>query len=443
MKVINREWDKIAAENGNSIVNALNKDPVLRNATRFALKLAEHTWGGDKKRNLFDDYSWKNADFERARAKGSKNSSQYLNLESTWWEQRQWGITIMMETLLTNKHSLGKKLLQQFENLQPVAPNLNGYAKLNVKDVTKKGTIFKCNNNKNVEYGFDTYGRISHLKLDDSSVWADENNTLLQLRYRSYSLKDVNQFMHSYVKINATWTSQDYGKPGLPSDVEGKFWETTLSEFYVKDGIECSFAFKLNFENEAHISYGAPQHVWVGISSPKASDGATEVINVSVGLFNKTRTRLPESLFMRFEPFGRNIQGDNIIKWEASRIREWEGIDNIIDGGSKHLYGVTDDGIKATNIKTKGTMSVSSFDSNVASFGAESAYPSPTYSNPDVSNEGVSFVLWDNLWGTNYILWWPFENPPAEYIDSAKYFPQSWTKNFASRYQVSVSRHEN
>lgn len=49
MKIINREWDKIAAENGNSIVNALNKDSVLRNATRFALKLGEHTWGGDKK----------------------------------------------------------------------------------------------------------------------------------------------------------------------------------------------------------------------------------------------------------------------------------------------------------------------------------------------------------------------------------------------------------
>ena len=29
MKVINREWDLIAAENGNSITNALDKDKVL------------------------------------------------------------------------------------------------------------------------------------------------------------------------------------------------------------------------------------------------------------------------------------------------------------------------------------------------------------------------------------------------------------------------------
>ena len=106
--------EKQVFENGNSITNALDKDKVLRNATRFALKLGEHTWGGDKKRNLFDDYSWKNVDFEKARAKGSKNSSQYLNLESTWWEQRQWGVTILMETLLANQHPLAKKLMKGF-----------------------------------------------------------------------------------------------------------------------------------------------------------------------------------------------------------------------------------------------------------------------------------------------------------------------------------------
>ena len=145
MKVINREWDLIAAENGNSITNALDNDKVLRNATRFALKLGEHTWGGDKKRNLFDDYSWKNVDFEKARAKGSKNSSQYLNLESTWWEQRQWGVTILMETLLANQHPLAKKLMKGFNDLQPKTPDLSSLTKLNINEVVKPSKIFQCN----------------------------------------------------------------------------------------------------------------------------------------------------------------------------------------------------------------------------------------------------------------------------------------------------------
>ena len=443
MKVINREWDLIAAENGNSITNALDKDKVLRNATRFALKLGEHTWGGDKKRNLFDDYSWKNVDFEKARAKGSKNSSQYLNLESTWWEQRQWGVTILMETLLANQHPLAKKLIKGFNDLQPKTPDLSSLTKLNINEVVKPSKIFQCNvENNNVVFGFDKYGRISHL-VEGNNIWADENNTLLQLRYRSYSLKDVNEFMDSYVKLNATWTAQDYGKPGLPSDVEGKFWETNLSQFYVNADDECSFAMKLNFEKEAFESYGAPEFVWISISlsnrNDDSSSSSSNIFDVAIGMFNKTRTRLPESMFVRFEPFGRLIEDNNVIDWEASRIGEWVGIDNIVDGGSKHLYGVTDNGIRATNMKTNRVMSIFSFDSTVATFGKDTAYPSPTHVNPDVNDFGTSFVLWDNLWGTNYILWWPFEKPPKEYMDSATYFPDNWTTDFISRYQISFN----
>ena len=82
-------------------------------------------------------------------------------------------------------------------------------------------------------------------------------------------------------------------------------------------------------------------------------------------------------------------------------------------------------------------MSVSSLDSPVTTFGFDTAYPSSTHKDPNVNNFGTSFVLWDNLWGTNYVLWWPFEAPPLEYVNSAAYFPESWNNNFVSRYQIS------
>ena len=50
--------------------------PARQNATRFALKLGEHTDGRDVKSNLKDNYSWKKKDFERAKAAGSENHSQ-------------------------------------------------------------------------------------------------------------------------------------------------------------------------------------------------------------------------------------------------------------------------------------------------------------------------------------------------------------------------------
>ena len=41
MKIINRELDLLAARNGGSISNVLKDDSVLRNATRFALKVSK------------------------------------------------------------------------------------------------------------------------------------------------------------------------------------------------------------------------------------------------------------------------------------------------------------------------------------------------------------------------------------------------------------------
>ena len=354
----------------------------------------------------------------------------------------------MMETLLAAKHPLANRLLEAFEKLRPRAPDLKDYTQLKLNDVVKPSKTFSCKrgNKNHDEIGFDKYGRISHLKVGEIGTWADENNTLLQLRYRSYSLHNVNEFMKSYVKLNATWTTQDYGKPGLPEDVLDKFWETKLEEFYEKNDAHCSFALKLAFETAAYSAYGAPEHVWVTISFESANVAQANSIgddklsiDISIGMYNKTRTRLPESMFVRFEPFGRLGGKNGDIEWEACRLGQWVGTSDIVDGGSKHLYGVTDNGTRATNLKTNSIMSVSSLDSPVTTFGFDSAYPSSTHKGPDVDDFGTSFVLWDNLWGTNYVLWWPFESPPSEYINSATYFPNGWNTNFISRYQIEFS----
>ena len=64
-RVLNRAW---AAEKARRLqldattlwTDAVAADPVLLNATRFALKFGEHTWGKDVKSNLKDNYNWLN-----------------------------------------------------------------------------------------------------------------------------------------------------------------------------------------------------------------------------------------------------------------------------------------------------------------------------------------------------------------------------------------------
>ena len=59
------------------------------------------TGGKDVKSNLFDNVHWKNSAFEAARSSANRSlAGQYATLESSWWEQRHWGVTVFMETLL-------------------------------------------------------------------------------------------------------------------------------------------------------------------------------------------------------------------------------------------------------------------------------------------------------------------------------------------------------
>lgn len=82
LRVINRAWRAEAGRHGGSFLGGEIPlevaDPVLLNATRFALKLGEHTWGRDVKSNLVDNTNWKNPDFWAAKKPPAKTAPQYV-----------------------------------------------------------------------------------------------------------------------------------------------------------------------------------------------------------------------------------------------------------------------------------------------------------------------------------------------------------------------------
>ena len=166
------------------------------------------------------------------------------------------------------------------------------------------------------QIAFDASGAISQL-TENGYEWADAEHTLLSLRYRSYSAADVAAFFATYCKSSAGWVQHDYGKPGLPDDIEGKVWPTSMTALYVKaasgagtdaDGSgTCSFRIKSAFDPIASEQYGAAAG-WVSVdinSSAKGNVGTaatpTTTLNVEVGMFNKSTTRLPEAMFMQFQ----------------------------------------------------------------------------------------------------------------------------------------------
>jgi hypothetical protein len=199
------------------------------------------------------------------------------------------------------------------------------------------------------------------------------------------------------------------------------------------------------------------------------------VLDVVVGMFNKSTTRIPEAMFMQFQPLSGSGGGSG--SWSVNKLGEWINSTEIVDGGTKHLHGVMgDDNIvlpsasaaissasasssasaiastAATMVSGSGTgglrfisdvdqavFKVGSADSAVANFGELTAYPSPVNVTADTDTYGSSFVLWDNLWGTNYVMWWPFAPPPEQYAGSSPYFPQSWNNDMSSRFTITLN----
>merc|ERR1712086_324843 len=130
-----------------------------------------------------------------------------------------------------------------------------------------------------MEIAFDSTGSISHLTRD-GFTWADKRHTLLQLKYRSYSMQDVQDFLGEYCTQNSSWIQHDYGKPGLPYDVQGKVWTPELKDLYVKEDADgCSFLVNSAFDPVVSKDFGAAAG-WTQV------DISDESINVSIGMFN-------------------------------------------------------------------------------------------------------------------------------------------------------------
>ena len=139
---------------------------------------------------------------------------------------------------------------------------------------------------------------------------------------------------------------------------------------------------------------------------------------------NKTATRHAEAMFMRLNPPGATMEMDKLGTWVGLA----PGL--VVDGGNKHMHGVNS-GVRFNQAQAPGqarghgvsgggkaaaaaaSMTVEMLDAGVVVFGEPTGFPTiGLYGNdePDLG-KGVSSMLLNNLWGTNYVMWsvilWP------------------------------------
>jgi hypothetical protein len=151
--------------------------------------------------------------------------------------------------------------------------------------------------------------------------------------------------------------------------------------------VQCSLQFPANEAIDPRV---LPESTTIEYTIPKTGN----TIDMKVTFINKPAVRLPESYLLSFVPSGiQSILAEkmgfivDVLDVVAVGNRQMHAIDNYID-----------------IITEKGTVRITSLDAPLALIGERKMLNYSTQL-PDL-NKGVHFCLFNNLWGTNFSMWW-------------------------------------
>ena len=346
---------------------------------RRVLMAAEHTWGTDTKTWLdFDHYT----PHDLALCIYAKN---YTVAEFSWQEKRQ----DLIDGLATLPKPLHVEAHDTLRALDPVEPKLTAAA-AHPPDGEIDTTHFVLS--------FDPKtGAIQKLRNKKTGVeWASPDHPLALFTYQTYSQDDYQKLIHDYGTIQADWFQMDFGKPNIEKfGARSQEWHPVLSSLEISQDakghrilahlqltdVEASKAGRVSF----------PQKLYLQLTLPAAEP----VINLELSWFDKRATRLPEALWLTFNPKVGDPKG-----WTMDKSGEQVSPLDVVTGGNRSLHAVnTGFGYKDSG----GAFAVECVDAPVIQFGERSALRF-TREQPDLSL-GVHCNLYNNCWGTNYIMW--------------------------------------
>ena len=156
---------------------------------------------------------------------------------------------------------------------------------------------------------------------------------------------------------------------------------------------------------ELHALHGAPESVWLDIRVADRQDP----IEVDFRLFNKSKTRLPEAGFVTFRP---DTHGEG--QWQMDKLGTWLDPRDALNGSTHGLHAVSR-GVRYTDGGGRAAM-FETVDAGVVRWGEPFPFPTPmfthghTCSQPIDWGEGASFMLWNNIYSTNYVMWFPYSD---------------------------------
>ncbi|MFA5448990.1 MAG: DUF5054 domain-containing protein [Clostridia bacterium] len=381
-----------------------NSDEYITLADNI-LCLAEHTCGVDIKTYLGDYTHYLKQDFNKARLKdrvrinplqifkgyphnfltlknrikGIYKKGSYKMVEKSWREQRMYINKAV--ALLSPKHK--EEALKHLSRLMPEShPQITGENiaynhKYQIKDTTAS---------------INEYGALSLSYKGKAILTPPVDGSSLD--YHSFTADDYDFWLTNYTRdIEKTyfWSVPDFARP-LLHYTDGKFPAGRFKYRAVQGAATISekdivITMLLEIDRKIVEELGAPAKVYI---TYRIENGR---VRFNLRWFDKDANRLTEALFLRMYPANSDIK----YKKLGSEINPF----NVVENGNRHLAAVESVGFAAEGTRVE----IINRHSPLVSLGKgkilrfDNAYE-------NVAQDGISFVLYNNVWGTNFPLWY-------------------------------------
>ena len=361
------------------------------------LCVAEHTWGLDMKTHLADMENYQKYKFVQARQRdllkirrplgampysflcwidntfGSK-SFAYSNMQKSWVEQR--GYIDNAIHALSPSHAQEAGLL--LDALRPIQlPIVESGEKYEYGDEIQSGEYLLNINEK---------GGIT-LSRNGNKILDAQGRPILT--YRSYGYEDYEYWRSHYMRSNVAWARYDYLRPLLKkqNDYPQGLFEYRANDATVKkEHDEVIVSVDMTCDEILCNELGSP--LGVKIIYRLSKDG----LKVQLTWIGKDAVRTTESIAMHFYPanktnyvkIGKKVDPCSVVSKGGRKLSAIERAE-IVVGEDIYTLG----SIQAALVASDGG-NILHFDNEVA----------------DINANGLSYVLCDNVWGTNFPLWY-------------------------------------
>lgn len=353
-------------------------DPLYKAFCRRLMLVPEHTWGMDEKTFLAD-----NAHYNADEFKAHRNLPNYRKFESSWAEKRayiQSAVDALGDSPLANE---ARSRLQWFHPQEPIPASEHPPVLPELKLENSQLTLTIDTNT----------GAVNSLQTADSDRrWADVDHLLAWLRYQTFSAVDFDRFHRQYIlpkEQDNGWSREDFTKPGLEhSKAVSRFWQPRLTSAWQQGN---RLNLHLTAEPASSEDFGCPQDFYLMYTLLDDHPG----LEIELSWFHKPACRMPEACWLSFVPA---VSGE--VKASIEKLGEHIDPLHVVPNGNRHLHACSG---AFQMIDSGGCLEIHSLDAPLVAPGVPSLL---NFNNdlPDL-HKGVHYNLYNNLWGTNFPMW--------------------------------------